>query len=100
MKGMMNPTSVEDVVELLIPELQKRGIYQTEYPVPGGTLRENMQVRPGQPLLAPDHPGAKVRWDAPKPVQEEVLPASGLATEAPAVPAAPSSALPVAVEAA
>ncbi|KAH6664853.1 luciferase-like domain-containing protein [Halenospora varia] len=30
------------VVELLVPELQRRGVYWEDYPVPGGTLRENM----------------------------------------------------------
>lgn len=58
-----NPETVEDYVELLIPELQRRGVYQTEYPAPGGTLRENLHNSPGQPLLNPDHPGAQVRWD-------------------------------------
>jgi hypothetical protein len=53
-------------VELLIPELQKRGIYWSDYPAPGGTARENVSNKPGQPLLAPDHPGAKVRWNAPQ----------------------------------
>jgi hypothetical protein len=51
------------VVELLVPELQKRGIYWDDYAVPGGTFRENMQVKPRQPLLPDDHPGAKVRWN-------------------------------------
>jgi alkanesulfonate monooxygenase SsuD/methylene tetrahydromethanopterin reductase-like flavin-dependent oxidoreductase (luciferase family) len=55
--------SIEDLVELLIPELQRRGIYRTEYPVVGGTMRENMQNRPGRPLAGDDHPAAKVRWD-------------------------------------
>ena len=31
------PSSYEDVCNLLVPELQKRGIFQTEYAVPGGT---------------------------------------------------------------
>lgn len=61
---MCNPESIEDLVELLIPELQRRGVYRTEYPVVGGTLRENMQNRPGKPTLGLDHPGAKVRWGA------------------------------------
>lgn len=60
---MSNPDSINDLVELLIPELQRRGIYWQDYPAPGGTLRENMQNRPGQPLAAQDHPAAKVRWD-------------------------------------
>jgi len=63
---MSNPGSWEDVVELLVPELQKRGIYWNDYTVPGGTFRENMQGKPGHPLLPDDHPGAKLRWDKKK----------------------------------
>jgi hypothetical protein len=54
-------------VELLVPELQKRGVYWADYPVPGGTLRENINSQPGCRLLADDHPGSKFRWNAPKP---------------------------------
>jgi hypothetical protein len=60
---MCNPESIDDLVELLIPELQRRGIYQKDYPAPSGTLRENMQNKPGQPLAGPEHPAAKLRWD-------------------------------------
>lgn len=60
-----NPGSIEDVVELLVPELQKRGIYWDDYAVPGGTARENLHCKEGEKLLAPAHPGAKVRWNAP-----------------------------------
>lgn len=56
-----NPESIEDVVEQLVPELQRRGIYRKEYPAPGGTFRENLHELPGQPFLADDHPGAQVR---------------------------------------
>ena len=59
-----NPGSFEDVVELLIPELQKRGIYWDDYAAPNGTARENMHNSPGEKLLAPAHPGAKLRWNA------------------------------------
>jgi len=61
-KGISNPGSFEDVVELLIPELQRRGIYRTDYPVPGGTFRENMQQTPGESLLPFIHPAASYRW--------------------------------------
>jgi len=54
------------VVELLIPELQKRGIYWNDYPAPGGTLRENVHSAPRRSFLPATHPGAKVRWNAPK----------------------------------
>ena len=37
------PTPVDDFVELVVPELQRRGIYRTEYA--GRTLRENMGLK-------------------------------------------------------
>ncbi|CZR54827.1 uncharacterized protein PAC_04711 [Phialocephala subalpina] len=40
-----NPGSYEDVVELLVPELQKRGLM------------------PGQPHLGKDHPGYQYKWN-------------------------------------
>ena len=55
--------SFTDVVELLIPELQKRGIYHTEYPVPGGTLRENLYRKKGQNLVPDDHPAHPYKWN-------------------------------------
>lgn len=68
-----NPGSFEDVVELLIPELQRRGIYWDEYAVPGGTARENLHGKLGERLLVQEHPGAKQRWDTlPLPTEENV----------------------------
>jgi len=49
--------SFTDVVELLIPELQKRGVYKKEYQQ--GTLREK-PFNQGPRLAAP-HPGASYR---------------------------------------
>jgi hypothetical protein len=60
-KDVSNPGSYEDVVELLVPELQRRGLMWQDYAVPGGTFRENIHCKPGQSYLAPDHPGAKHR---------------------------------------
>jgi alkanesulfonate monooxygenase SsuD/methylene tetrahydromethanopterin reductase-like flavin-dependent oxidoreductase (luciferase family) len=37
------PTGLDDVVNLLVPELQERGVYNTEYA--GTTLRENLGLR-------------------------------------------------------
>jgi hypothetical protein len=68
-----NPGSFEDVVELLIPELQKRGIYWDDYPAPGGTARENLQSAPGKPYLPLNHPSAKLRWSAPKQPEEAAV---------------------------
>jgi len=58
-----NPGSYEDVVELLVPELQRRGLMQTEYAVPGGTLRENLLRQPGQAHLRSDHYGSGFSWE-------------------------------------
>jgi alkanesulfonate monooxygenase SsuD/methylene tetrahydromethanopterin reductase-like flavin-dependent oxidoreductase (luciferase family) len=47
------PDGLDDIVDLLVPELQERGIYRTEYT--GTTLRENLGLR--EPLThrsAPD----------------------------------------------
>ena len=41
---------------MLIPELQRRGIYWRDYPKPGGTLRENMSGK--GPRLQDNHPAA------------------------------------------
>ncbi|EXJ88130.1 hypothetical protein A1O1_05058 [Capronia coronata CBS 617.96] len=55
------PESFEDVVDLLVPELQRRGVYWLNYPVPGGTFRENLYASPGQARVLDDHPAAKYR---------------------------------------
>ena len=45
------PEGIEEIVSLVIPELQRRGLFQTEYQ--GSTLRENLG------LPRPAHPGAR-----------------------------------------
>jgi hypothetical protein len=35
---------------------------QTDYAVPGGTLRENMTRKPGQKQLPEEHHGASFNW--------------------------------------
>ncbi|KAH8678282.1 putative xenobiotic compound monooxygenase, DszA family [Xylariales sp. PMI_506] len=61
-----NPGSYEDIVELLVPVLQARGIYWDDYTVPGGCYRENLHNTPGNPYLNDRHPGSKFKWNAPK----------------------------------
>jgi FMN-dependent oxidoreductase (nitrilotriacetate monooxygenase family) len=46
------PGDIEDFVDMVVPELQRRGRVPTEYE--GRTLRETVMGHPG---LAPDHPG-------------------------------------------
>ena len=58
-----NPGSYEDVVDLLVPELQRRGLMQTEYAVTGGTLRENLLRQRGQAHLRDDHYGSGFSWE-------------------------------------
>ncbi|CCH44194.1 hypothetical protein BN7_3753 [Wickerhamomyces ciferrii] len=56
------PESLEDIVHYLVPELQRRGLAQTEYAAPDGTLRENFNNKPGQSFLSGDHPAYSLRW--------------------------------------
>ncbi|KXT08413.1 hypothetical protein AC579_8894 [Pseudocercospora musae] len=56
------PQTFEDVIELLIPELRKRGLFWDGYRVPGGTYRENLYETPGQHEPLSDHPAAEMIW--------------------------------------
>ncbi|KAL8791972.1 MAG: hypothetical protein Q9195_005461 [Heterodermia aff. obscurata] len=56
-----NPGSFEDIIELLLPELQKRGIFRSEIEQEGVTAREAYL---GTPWLLEDHPGSRFRWHA------------------------------------
>lgn len=51
------PETFVDLVDLLIPELQRRGVFKREYPA--GTLREKLFG--GGPRLSAPHPGARYR---------------------------------------
>jgi len=59
-----NPDSYETAVELLVPELQRRGLMWDNYAVSGGTFRENLYGIPGQTHLPDHHPGTKFKWNA------------------------------------
>ena len=56
------PQTFTDVIELLVPELQKRGLFWEDYHVPGGTYRENLYEMKGQHEPLPDQPAAKMIW--------------------------------------
>jgi hypothetical protein len=53
----IRPETFVDIVDMLVPELQRRGRYKTEYAK--GTLREKLF---GQPRLCQNHPAAMHRW--------------------------------------
>jgi alkanesulfonate monooxygenase len=55
----VRPETMRGVVEHLVPELQRRGRYRTEYPA--GTLREKL-FGPGHARLSPPHPAASFRF--------------------------------------
>lgn len=57
------PETFEGVVDLLVPELQRRGRYQTAYRP--GTLREKLGA--AGPRVDPAHPAARVTLGAPVP---------------------------------
>lgn len=59
------PQAWEDVIEFLIPVLEKRGWLgeSNEYTVPGGTLRENLYGTPGNSSLRLSHPGSKFKFE-------------------------------------
>lgn len=52
-----SPDTFREFVDLVVPELQKRGIYRSEYE--GKTLRENMFGK-GNPHLPDNHPARKL----------------------------------------
>jgi FMN-dependent oxidoreductase (nitrilotriacetate monooxygenase family) len=57
----ISPGTFEDIVEYIIPELQARGLFHTEYEKPGATARESFL---GQARLLTDHYGSQFRWKA------------------------------------
>ncbi|RDW83487.1 DszA family xenobiotic compound monooxygenase-1 [Coleophoma crateriformis] len=64
-----NPQSSIDIVELLVPELQRRGLFWEDYDVPGGTFRENL-MGPGQHYLRDDHYGRSFKYGNGKEVMQ------------------------------
>lgn len=58
-----NPTSYEDLVDLLVPVLQERGLMWKDYAVPGGTFRENLLREPGQKAMPVDHPAHQYTYE-------------------------------------
>lgn len=54
-----NPGSFEDVVDLLRPELVRRGLMWEDYDFPEGTFRENLL---GHKFLSEDHYGSRFKY--------------------------------------
>lgn len=58
------PGTFDDIIEFLLPELRRRGVFWEDYAVPGGTLRENYTGVEGGKRLAETHQGSKFVWRA------------------------------------
>ncbi|KAJ5130022.1 uncharacterized protein N7515_006061 [Penicillium bovifimosum] len=58
---IVNPGTFEDIIEFLLPELRRRGIFRGETEKQGATARE---VFIGSKRLPEDHPGSQYKWRA------------------------------------
>ncbi|KIW34722.1 uncharacterized protein PV07_01480 [Cladophialophora immunda] len=56
-----NPGTFEDIIEYLLPELRRRGLFRSAVEKEGATARE---VFLGTRRLPEDHPGSKYKWAA------------------------------------
>ena len=67
-----NPGSFEDIIEYLLPELRRRGVFRSGVEKEGATARE---VFIGSKRLPEDHPGSLFKWrsgeSAPRYLQKE-----------------------------
>jgi len=61
LRQFISPGTVEDFIEYVVPELQKRGLYRLAYEP--GTLRERL-FGAGTSRLRDTHPGARYRGGA------------------------------------
>lgn len=59
------PGTFDDIIELLLPELRKRGLVWDDYAANGATFREALSGV-GNVRLPKNHPGAKYKWRAAK----------------------------------
>ncbi|KAF3359662.1 hypothetical protein VdG1_05151 [Verticillium dahliae VDG1] len=69
------PQSFEDIIELLLPELRKRGLFWDDYAVPAGTYRENFYRREGQKQPLDEHVAASYLWKEGVSAEDAVIPA-------------------------
>jgi hypothetical protein len=56
---IVNPGTFEDIIEFLLPELRRRGLFRDKIEKEGATARE---VFIGTKRLPEDHPGSKYKW--------------------------------------
>ncbi len=86
--SITNPGSWTDVVDLLVPELQRRGMFWDDYAAPRSTFRENLL---GTKTLRDDHYGATFKYGSEKAQLIDKLPEPAAASK----PAADEAAKPI-----
>lgn len=76
----ITPGTFEDIVDHLVPELQRRGVHWLDYPETstGLTAREGL-YGVGQAKLRDDHYGSRFKWRAGQERAPELNPAGGVA---------------------
>ncbi|KAL2130797.1 hypothetical protein VTI74DRAFT_5940 [Chaetomium olivicolor] len=68
------PQSFKDIIELLLPELRKRGLFWDDYAVPGGTYRENFYGKADQRYPLDEHVASTYQWKAGVPASGHKIP--------------------------
>ncbi|KAK3312889.1 luciferase-like domain-containing protein [Apodospora peruviana] len=68
------PQSFKDIIELLLPELRRRGLFWDDYAAPSGTYRENFYGKPGQKHPIEEHVASTYQWRAGVPAGEHTIP--------------------------
>ncbi|KAM3441242.1 hypothetical protein MY4824_001693 [Beauveria thailandica] len=68
------PQTFQDIIDLLVPELRKRGLFWDDYAFPAGTYRENFYHEAGQKHPKPEHVASKYHWKAGQTAAESTFP--------------------------
>jgi hypothetical protein len=81
----ITPGTFEDIVEHLVPELQRRGVHWLDYPEPSNgkhlTAREGI-YGVGQTRLPDDHYGSAFKWNVGEENGPELEAGGGVANKA------------------
>jgi hypothetical protein len=67
---VVNPGTIEDIIEYLLPELERHGIYASKVEKKGATAREFLF---GSNRLSENYPGSKYKWRAGKQIPKYQL---------------------------
>ncbi|KAF2105626.1 luciferase-like domain-containing protein [Lophiotrema nucula] len=68
------PQSFKDIIDLLLPELQSRGLFWDDYAVAGGTYRENFYEKKGQSGPLDEHVASTYRWKTGVDAKDHTIP--------------------------